>query len=181
MPGIKGPLPIVIGLDMAAEIVELGAGVSGWRAGDRVLVNPVNRKKGLMGEMLDGGMAEYCQVSTDQLVAMPPGVTFEQATSLPVAYGHRAPDADHAPDVMAGQRVLILGASAAVGTGCVMLAKLLGAEVIACTSSPVKARRLTERWAPTRWSIPARSISPNGRSRSMASRSAAATTAASTW
>jgi alcohol dehydrogenase len=60
MPGIKVPLPVVIGLDMAGEIAEVGAGVTGWKAGDRVLVNPVNKKKGLMGEMLDGGMAEYC-------------------------------------------------------------------------------------------------------------------------
>ncbi|MGC1780041.1 MAG: alcohol dehydrogenase catalytic domain-containing protein, partial [Xanthobacteraceae bacterium] len=87
MPGIKVPLPVIIGLDMAGEIAEVGAGVSGWTPGDRVLVNPVNKKKGLMGEMLDGGMAEYCRVAADQLVAMPAGVSFEQAAALPVAYG----------------------------------------------------------------------------------------------
>src|SRR5580700_11301608 len=82
MPGIKVPLPVVIGLDMAGEITELGGGVSGWQPGDRVLVNPVNRKKGLMGEMLDGGMAEYCLVSADQLVAMPAGVSFAEAAEI---------------------------------------------------------------------------------------------------
>src|ERR1700693_1485924 len=87
MPGIKVPLPVVIGLDMAGEIVEIGEGVSGWKIGSRVLVNPLNKKKGLMGEMLDGGMAEYCLVEADQLIAMPDGVTFEEAGSLPVAYG----------------------------------------------------------------------------------------------
>src|ERR1700757_276396 len=76
MPGIKVPLPVIIGLDMAGEIAEVGAGVTGWKAGDRVLVNPVNRQKGLMGEMLDGGMAEYCLVSAAQLIAMPKDVTF---------------------------------------------------------------------------------------------------------
>jgi NADPH:quinone reductase-like Zn-dependent oxidoreductase len=85
MPGIKVPLPVVIGLDMAGEIVEIGDGVSGWKIGSRVLVNPLNKKKGLMGEMLDGGMAEYCLVGADQLIAMPDGVTFEEAASLPVA------------------------------------------------------------------------------------------------
>src|SRR5215510_8314565 len=87
MPGINVPLPVIIGLDMAGEIAEVGSGVTGWKAGDRVLVNPVNKKKGLMGEMLDGGMAEYCLIAADQLVAMPAGVSFEQAASLPVAYG----------------------------------------------------------------------------------------------
>ena len=64
MPGIKVPLPVVIGLDMAGEIVEIGEGVSGWKIGNRVLVNPLNKKMGLMGEMLDGGMAEYIVWST---------------------------------------------------------------------------------------------------------------------
>src|SRR5712671_2188515 len=141
MPGIKVPLPVVVGLDMAGEITELGAGVTGWAIGDRVLVNPLNKKKGLMGEMLDGGMAQYCLVAADQLVAMPAGVSFEEAAALPVAYGtaHRML-ITHAT-VKAGDRVLVLGASGGVGTGCVILAKHLGAEVIACTSSTHKMRK----------------------------------------
>ncbi len=142
MPGINVPLPVIIGLDMAGEIAEVGAGVRGWKAGDRVLVNPVNRKKGLMGEMLDGGMAEYCLVAADQLIAMPAAVGFADAAALPVAYGtaHRML-ITHAT-VKAGERVLVLGASGGVGTGCVILAKLLGAEVIACASSAAKLARL---------------------------------------
>ncbi len=142
MPGIKVPLPVVIGLDMAGEIAEIGSGVSGWKAGDRVLVNPVNKKKGLMGEMLDGGMAEYCSVAADQLVAMPAGVTFEQAAALPVAYGTAHRMLITHGTVKAGERVLVLGASGGVGTGCVLLAKMLGAEVIACASSAEKLDRL---------------------------------------
>ena len=144
MPGIKVPLPVIIGLDMAGEIAEVGPGVAKWKAGDRVLVNPVNKKKGLMGEMLDGGMAEYCLVAADQLVAMPDGVSFEDAASLPVAYGtaHRMLITHNT--VKKGDRVIVLGASGGVGTGCVMLAKMLGAEVIACASSDDKMRRLKE-------------------------------------
>jgi NADPH:quinone reductase-like Zn-dependent oxidoreductase len=142
MPGIKVPLPVVIGLDMAGEIVEIGEGVSGWTVGARVLVNPLNKKKGLMGEMLDGGMAEYCLVEADQLIAMPEGISFEEAASLPVAYGtaHRMLITHNT--VRKGDRVLILGASGGVGTGCVILSKLLGAEVIACASSEEKMARL---------------------------------------
>ncbi len=144
MPGIKVPLPVIIGLDMAGEVTEVGAGVAKWKAGDRVLVNPVNKKKGLMGEMLDGGMAEYCLVAADQLVAMPEGVTFEQAASLPVAYGTAHRMLITHKTVKKGDRVLVLGASGGVGTGSVILAKLLGAEVIACASSDEKLRRLKE-------------------------------------
>ncbi len=143
MPGIKVPFPIVIGLDMAGEITELGDGVAPWEVGDRVLVNPLN-KKGLMGEMLDGGMAEYCAMDASQLIMMPPDVSFEDAASLPVAYGtaHRM-IITHAT-IKSGDKVLVLGASGGVGTGCVMLAKHLGAEVIACAGSDDKMDRLKE-------------------------------------
>ena len=139
MPGIKVPLPVVIGLDMAGESRRSRPRRDGWKTGDRVLVNPLNKKKGLMGEMLDGGMAEYCRVAADQLIAMPDGVSFEDAASLPVAYGtaHRMLITHNT--VKKGERVLILGATGGVGTGCVILAKKLGAEVIACASAPRKA------------------------------------------
>jgi NADPH:quinone reductase-like Zn-dependent oxidoreductase len=144
MPGIRVPLPVVIGLDMAGEIVELGDGVTRWKRADRVLVNPLNKRKGLMGEMLDGGMAEYCLVAEDQLIAMPEQVSFAEAAALPVAYGtaHRML-VTHAT-VKPGERVLVLGASGGVGTGSVILAKMLGAHVIACASSDAKLQRLKE-------------------------------------
>jgi alcohol dehydrogenase len=116
--------------------------VSDWKPGHRVLVNPVNKRKGLMGEMLDGGMAEYCLVAADQLVAMPDGVSFADAAALPVAYGTAHRMLVTHKTVEPGERVLVLGASGGVGTGCVILAKLLGAEVIACASSAEKLARL---------------------------------------
>jgi NADPH:quinone reductase-like Zn-dependent oxidoreductase len=144
MPGIKVPLPVVIGLDMAGEIAEVGPGVTVWKPGDRALVNPLNKKKGLMGEMLDGGMAQYCRVAADQLIAMPANVSFEDAAALPVAYGTAHRMLITHKTVEPGERVLVLGASGGVGTGCVILAKMLGAEVIACASSAEKLARLKE-------------------------------------
>src|SRR4029077_13944005 len=138
----KVPLPVVVGLDMAGEIAEGGAGGTGWEVGERVRVYPLNKIKQLMGEMLDGGMAEYCLVAADQLVAMPAGVGFEEAAALPVAYGTAHRMLITHGTVKAGERVLVLGASGGVGTGCVILAKHLGAEVIACTSSAEKLTRL---------------------------------------
>jgi len=144
MPGIKVPLPIIIGLDMAGEILETGPGVRGWKIGDRVLVNPLHRQRGLMGEMLHGGLAEKCLVAQHQLIRMPDQVTYEDAASLPVAYGTAHRMLITHKTVKAGDKVLVLGASGGVGTGCVILAKMLGAEVIACASSSDKLRRLKE-------------------------------------
>src|SRR5688572_23361777 len=142
MPGIKVPMPMIIGLDMAGEILETGPGVEGWKPGDRVLVNPLNRQKGLMGEMMHGGLAEKCLVAEHQLIRMPDRVTFEEAASLPVAYGTAHRMLITHQTVKSGDKVIVLGASGGVGTGCVLLAKMLGAEVIACASSADKIERL---------------------------------------
>jgi alcohol dehydrogenase len=142
MPGIKVPFPAIIGLDIAGEIIEIGPGVAGWSVGDRVLVNPLDLKRGLMGEVIHGGAAEKCLVNDTQLVPIPARVSFAQAASLPVAYGtaHRMMFTNGA--VGEGDKVLILGASGGVGSCCVLLAKLVGAEVIACGSSPEKLAAL---------------------------------------
>ena len=89
-------------------------------------------------------MAEYCRVAADQLIAMPDGVGFEAAAALPVAYGTAHRMLITHDTVKKGDRVIILGASGGVGTGCVILAKHLGAEVIACTSSAEKMQKLKE-------------------------------------
>ena len=109
MPGIKVPLPMIIGLDMAGEILEVGPGVIGWQPGDRVLVNPLNRQKGLMGEMMHGGLAEKCLVAEPQLIRMPQGVSFEQAASLPVAYGTAHRMIYTHDTIHKGEKVLVLG------------------------------------------------------------------------
>ena len=144
MPGIKVPLPMIIGLDMAGEILEAGPGMSGWRLGDRVLVNPLNKQKGLMGEMMHGSLAERCLVAEHQLIRMPDKVSFEDAAALPVAYGTAHRMIVTHDTIRKGDKVLVLGASGGVGTGCVLLAKLLGAEVIACASSEDKIKRLKD-------------------------------------
>jgi alcohol dehydrogenase len=46
MPGIKVPMPAIMGVDVAGEIAAIGAGVEGWNLGDRVLVDPINRVEG---------------------------------------------------------------------------------------------------------------------------------------
>jgi alcohol dehydrogenase len=142
MPGIKVPMPMIIGLDLAGEVLEVGPGVNGWKRGDRVLVNPLNRKKGLMGEMMHGGLAEKCLVAEHQLLRMPDAVSFEQAAALPVAYGTAHRMIVTHDTIHEGDTVLVLGASGGVGTGCVLLAKMRGAEVIACASSADKIERL---------------------------------------
>src|SRR5438874_4342097 len=143
MPGIRIAMPAIMGLDVAGEIAAVGPGVSGWKVGDRVLGDPINRVEGgLTGETVHGGLAEYCRVRAHQLVRIPDGVSFEQAAALPCAYGTARRMMHTNGHIAPGEKVLILGASGGVGVCCVQLAKAAGATVIAATGSDAKAARL---------------------------------------
>lgn len=143
MPGITLPFPIIIGLDVAGEIIEVGSKVSGWEIGDRVVVDPINRiDGGLVGETTHGGLAERCRVPAHQLIRLPDSVSFADAAALPVAYGTAWRMMQRIGQIQPGEKVLILGASGGVGVCCVQLAKLAGATVIACAGNEEKAARL---------------------------------------
>jgi alcohol dehydrogenase len=78
------------------------------------------------------------------LVKIPDNVSFADAASLPVAYGTAHRMMVTRGQVTADDKVLILGASGGVGTGALLIAKILGAEVVACGSSQEKLDALTE-------------------------------------
>jgi alcohol dehydrogenase len=145
IPGLKTPLPMIPGADIAGEIVALGTGVdaSRFKTGDRVLVVP-NQPDGMMGETKRGGAADLVAVDSDFLLPLPPSVSFVQAAALPVAYGTALRMIETRGKLQPRETVLILGASGGVGTCCVQLAKAAGCEVIACASSAWKVQRLRE-------------------------------------
>jgi len=146
MPGIKVPMPCIMGLDLSGEIVELGENVADWKVGDPVMIDPIDRigRGGLLGEMRPGGLAELCAVPTHQLLPLPPDVSFDVAAAIPTAYGTALRMMYTIGKLQAGEKVLILGASGGVGSCCVQLAKLAGAEVVACASTEDKMRRLRD-------------------------------------
>ena len=143
MPGIKLSFPVIMGLDIAGEIAAIGPGVQGWSVGERVVIDPIDRiAYGLMGETIHGGLAELCRAKAYQLIRIPEGVSFEQAAALPCAYGTALRMMEQIGQVQAGEKVLILGATGGVGVCCVQLAKLAGADVVACAGSEGKAEKL---------------------------------------
>jgi len=145
MPGIKVPMPIIMGIDVAGEIAAVGPGVTEWKVGDRVVVDPLDLETGkLLGERMDGGLAEYCQVPARMLMRLPDDVEFADAAALPVAYGTAYRMMMSRGTIKEGEKVLVLGASGGVGTCCVQLAKLAGAHVIAAASTEEKLDKLRE-------------------------------------
>lgn len=142
IPGLKTPFPMIPGGDIAGEVIEVGADVSGLRAGDRVQVVPFQPGIGQMGETLRGGACEKIAVKARFLLPIPDGVSDVDAAALPIAYGTARRMMVARGQVKAGEKVLVLGATGGVGTGAVQLAKLAGAEVIACGGNADKCEKL---------------------------------------
>lgn len=143
--GLKTPMPMIPGADIAGEIVALGAAVdrSTWKVGDRVTVIP-NQDHGMVGETLRGGASELFVTDARYLLSIPEQVSFVDAACLPVAYGTALRMLETRTRLKPGEKVLILSAAGGVGTCCVQLAKAAGCEVIACASSEARAERLKD-------------------------------------
>jgi alcohol dehydrogenase len=144
MPGLPVTMPRIPGGDISGVVHSVGAGVAREWVGRRVLIDPHIKPGGALGEHANGGLCERIAIDAENLIPMPDAVTFEQAASLPIAYGTAYRMMITRGHVRAGELVLILGASGGVGTGCVQIAKNLKARVIACASSESKLERLKE-------------------------------------
>ena len=141
MPGLPVPLPFISGGDVAGTVHAIGDQVDSVHLGDRVLLNP-SSEEGMLGETLPGGMAELVRSKASHAIPIPPGIDFDVAACLPVAYGTAWQMLRERTTIEKGETVLVLGASGGVGTACIQIAKNLGARVIACTSSEEKGRKL---------------------------------------
>lgn len=140
MPGMAVPMPFISGGDMAGVIEAVGDDVTTVAVGDRMVFDPVTRD-GMMGEEVMGGLADYAKAPAANAIAIPDGVSFDQAAALPVGYGAGHKMIERAK-VAAGDLVVVLGAAGGVGLACVQIARQLGATVIAVSSSDDKLERL---------------------------------------
>jgi NADPH:quinone reductase-like Zn-dependent oxidoreductase len=124
--------PVVLGREVAGEVVALGPGTTGFAVGDEVF-------GGCPGMV--GGWAEQAVVTASFAAHRPPGVSPEDAASLPVAAG-TAFDALTNLGLAAGETLLVNGAGGGVGVALVQLASGRGVRVIG-TASPAKHDLLT--------------------------------------
>jgi NADPH2:quinone reductase len=122
------PLPFTPGKGPAGIIEAVGDGVTDWAPGDRVLA---------MAEI--GSYAEYTIAPANQCYRLPEAMPFAEAASMALAYDTAWFALRKRARFRAGETVLVLGATGAVGLAAVALAKALGGRVLAGVSSAAKA------------------------------------------
>lgn len=120
------PPPSVIGYEVAGTVAAVGAGVTAYRPGDRVLA----------GTRFNGYAA---RAATDQgnAVALPEGMSFAQGAAIPVNYGTAAAGLLQFGNLQRGEKVLIHAAAGGVGIAATQIARRHGAEIWG-TASPGK-------------------------------------------
>lgn len=124
--GLFKPKKHILGVVISGVVEQVTEGVTKYKVGDEVF--------GLT-DMLLSSYAEYVCLPEDAPIALKPqGLTHEQAAVIPFG-GHAAMDFLRKAGVKAGDKVLIYGASGAVGTAAVMLAKYFGAHVTGVCSA----------------------------------------------
>jgi NADPH:quinone reductase-like Zn-dependent oxidoreductase len=131
--GITAPRQPILGSELAGEVVAVGAAVRDFAVGDPVVAFTGARM---------GAHAEYCRVRADALIVRkPPALSYETAAALAFG-GTTALDFFRRAALRAGDRVLVNGASGAVGSAMVQLAVAAGAEVTAvCSGANVEIMR----------------------------------------
>ncbi len=153
-PGLKLELPHINGADGAGEIAALGAGVSGWNIGERVVINAnlgcgkcdyclagkdnMCREWHLLGETVRGTYAEYITLSTRQLYRLPDGFDYLAAAAAALVFQTAWHSLIKRGSLHAGETVLIVGASGGVNTASLQIARLAGATVIVVGSGTKK-------------------------------------------
>jgi NADPH2:quinone reductase len=125
---VKPPFPFTPGLEVAGEIVEIGAEVRHLLAGQRVLA--VLRR--------GGGYADEAVIDADAVVPIPDRMDFTTAAAFPVAYGTSHFALTHRGRLRPGETLLVLGAAGGVGLTAVEIGKQMGARVIAAAGGPDK-------------------------------------------
>lgn len=128
-PGMN-PIP---GLEVAGEVVAVGAGVSDFNVGDKVcaLTN-------------GGGYAQYCAVPASQTLLIPEGLDWVQAAAIPETFFTVWANLFEMGGVRKGQRALIHGGTSGIGTTALMLCREFGIQAFATAGSEDKCAVIRE-------------------------------------
>ena len=115
----------ILGLECAGTVAATGPGVVDWSEGDRVF-----------GLLAGGGYAEYTVTHTDALMALPPGLSMEEAAAIPEVFLTAYQALHWLGGLVPGHRVLIHAGASGVGTAAIQLARRADAVPYVTASAP---------------------------------------------
>src|SRR5215471_12066346 len=154
MPGVKVPMPKIVGSDAAGIIREVGRYVAGLQPGQRVTINPGIScghcqacaagfgsqcvSYSMVGESRDGAYAQFIAVPAHIVLPIPDSISFEEAAAAPLVFLTAWSMMVGKGNIRPGEDVLILGAGAGVGTAAIQIAKMTGCRVFVTASSEAK-------------------------------------------
>ncbi|MEQ9345500.1 MAG: NAD(P)H-quinone oxidoreductase [Thalassospira sp.] len=117
------------GLELAGEIVKLGADVKDWKIGDPVCAL-----------VTGGAYADFASVPAAQCLPIPKGLSMVEAASLPETYFTVWHNVFDKAQLKAGETFLVHGGTSGIGTTAIQLAKAFGARVIATAGTDEKCQ-----------------------------------------
>ena len=124
---IQPELPFIPGAECSGVVTAVGANVTRYKVGDRVLS---------MGA--SGAFCEKIAANEYAVFPMPQSLSFEQAAGISITYFTSYYALKQRANIQPGETLLVLGAAGGVGTTAIELGKLMGARVIAAASSEEK-------------------------------------------
>src|SRR5215210_2663576 len=125
-PPPKGATDIP-GLEIAGEVVALGAGVTRWKVGDKV-----------MALVVGGGYAQYCVAHESHCLPVPATLSMIEAAAIPETFFTVWHNTFERGGLKSGETLLVHGGSSGIGTTAIQLARAFGARVITTAGSPEK-------------------------------------------
>jgi NADPH:quinone reductase-like Zn-dependent oxidoreductase len=141
----SAPKPRILGADGAGVIEEVGPGAEGFAAGDEVVINPgLDDGAHIIGEHSDGTHAELISVPAEYVHPLPADLTFVQAAAFPLVFLTAYRMLVTRANLQKDEWVLVWGVGSGVGSASLVIAKALGAHVVATSSSDDKLSKARE-------------------------------------
>ena len=157
IPGVKFPMPHILGSDIAGEVVKVGELCERVKPGQRVLLSPGTscrqctqcvsgldnqcRRYILFGTAIDGGNREYMPAPEYAVIPIPDSLSFEEAAAAPLVFLTAWHMLFARADLQAGEDVLVLAASSGVGMAAIQIAKMFQCRVIATAGGETKMEK----------------------------------------
>ena len=154
LPGLPIQLPLILGSDGAGVITQVHNGVSNYKVGDKVVIQPgtydlnanavingrenYSKSYGILGETENGVQSEFVVLEDHNISEMPKHLTFEEAASMQLVFMTSYQMLRTRANISKSDIVLIYGATSGIGSAAIQIAKDVGSKVISTVGNKRK-------------------------------------------